>query len=1194
MDGTGPVRITVISVSIPAMKDTILYSRFLNTDFPGTAEFSLHLICSDRDVNRFDARRANEDILSCDLLILDLMGADDGAVDVISESLKKAKCQRIIISGFGPIKNRLGGYDEKRFRTNPEDAGNVKLFADYWKNSEGEDVASAFNLVLRKYFGKDYLPDSEPISTSTGTFLKNPVTGRIYHSREEYLVDHPRDITKQNIVLFFNSHKYPYDSHKALRIMFSRFGEFCNVLPVAFNKITSADIPKIRELVSDDCDLAVDLIAFRFIAGPMGGSSTEAMKLLRDLNVPFLRPFFLGKTDIDEWKQRMSGLTVMEFMLNVFMAELDGAVCTFPVGANGDSWTAEEFGITVSEVEIIEDRLERLCGKIKGYLRLRKLLNSEKRIALVGYNYPPGEGNLFGGAFLDTFTSLCRIAEHLRSEGYAIPEIDRDSLVDEFLKSGLTNGGDWIDPDEDSAIYFKGRNEHPSAVTDKWGPAPGKVLTGRKGYLIPGVVKGNLFLGLQPPRVSPGSDTSKDYHDPYMPPHHQYLAFYEWIRDEFKADAVVHIGTHGTVEFLPGKEVGMSGDCYPDNVMGDIPHFYLYYMGNPSEAMIAKRRTHAGLISYMSPPYVRSGLYGGLSELEGLIAEYRESLFTDKGRSDNVLEIIRSKAAEMRLPDDVDELEHELDDMRLSLIPKGFHIFGTPFDRDEAEEFAIQSMMFSHEGAVPMTQILEENNIEGDPVELSETIYRRFNADRIIPECVASDERTLPSLEYEKKVFEEAMTCHELSNLSRALNSEFIDVKPGDDVLRTPEVLPTGYNIVQFDPNKIPTMAAFERGAEAANNTINMHLADEGTFPKSVALVMWGLETSRSQGATIGQIMTYLGIRMVDTSGSFEERFEIIPIEELGRPRIDVTVSICGFFRDMFSGIVTGLNRVFRRLWETGETDEQSMFAKHTRENLEKLKAEGYSDEDALDLAVCRLFGPKEGLYGTGMTGTVNSSQWDDESELGNIFEDSLKHAYSLKRRGFDSGDLLKTNHAHVDVVSQIRQNVEYELIDLDHYYEFFGGLSKTVELARGSRAKMYITDNTGPRLKTQTVKSSIEHGVRTRLLNPKWIDGMLETDYHGAQKINDRFENVLGLAATTGAVESGVFSDMESVYVKDPEMRRRLQENNNFAYIGMLTRLSEAYRRKYWNASPEELRELEQAFLESEEIAEGETDRDH
>ncbi|MBR6038632.1 MAG: cobaltochelatase subunit CobN, partial [Candidatus Methanomethylophilaceae archaeon] len=428
-----------------------------------------------------------------------------------------------------------------------------------------------------------------------------------------------------------------------------------------------------------------------------------------------------------------------------------------------------------------------------------------------------------------------------------------------------------------------------------------------------------------------------------------------------------------------------------------------------------------------------------------------------------------------------------------------------------------------------------------------------------------------------------------------ALEGGYSKVKLGGDAQRNPEILPSGYNIVQFDPNAVPSDAAMARGAEAADGTIELYRREHnGEYPRSVAVVMWGLETSRTQGATVGQILRYLGFRRGRGGRDFASRFEPIPPEELGRPRIDVTVTICGFFRDMFSNIVTGLNALFARLDSMDEDDEVSNFARNTRENYSRLISEGYSEEDARDLSRCRLFGPGEGLYGTGgITDAVNSSSWKDEKDLSDIFVRNMGHAYSMRHRGLDVPGLMTMNHGRVDVVTQTRDMEERELIDLDHYYEFFGGLSKTVSLARGSGAAMYITDSAGPRLRTLDVRRSIEHGVRTRLLNPKWIDGMLRTDYHGAQHINDRFENVLGLAATTGAVDSGVFSDMEAVYIADKEMRDRLRKNNNWALMAMIDRLAEANSRGYWKATREELETLREAYDECEELAEDESDSD-
>ena len=594
----------------------------------------------------------------------------------------------------------------------------------------------------------------------------------------------------------------------------------------------------------------------------------------------------------------------------------------------------------------------------------------------------------------------------------------------------------------------------------------------------------------------------------------------------------------------------------------------------------------------MSPPYVRSGLYGDLAELEGMIAEYRESLIADPGRSANVLESITAKAEAMRLPADVDDLEHELDDMRLSLIPQGFHIFGKGFDEKEAEEFALQCMRFPHGTVRPLESILEE---KGDPkaAETAEIAYRKYILTGEVHESCVGDPDAIASLELASHINSDAMECHEVKNLLEALDGKYTRVKLGGDFQRNPEIVPTGYNMVQFDPNSIPSEAAFARGAEAAENIIEMYRKENGgRYPNSVAIVMWGLETSRTQGVTLGEILHLLGFRMTSTMGDMTRRFVPIPPEELGRPRIDVTVTICGFFRDMFSNIVAGLNKLFAVLDALDEPDEASSFAKNTRRNYSFLLKQGLSEEDARDLAVCRLFGPGEGLYGTsGITDAVNSASWEREEDLSDIFSKNMGHAYSLRFRGRDVPGLMESNHRNVDVVTQMRDMVERELIDLDHYYEFFGGLCKTVEVSRGSKAAMYITDTAGPRLRTMDVRTSIEHGVRTRLLNPKWIDAMLETDYHGAQHINDRFENVVGLAATTGAVSSSVFSDMESTYIADKGMRDRLMENNNWALMSMIDRLYEANRRGYWNATEEELRILEQALDECEDRAESDTE---
>ena len=363
------------------------------------------------------------------------------------------------------------------------------------------------------------------------------------------------------------------------------------------------------------------------------------------------------------------------------------------------------------------------------------------------------------------------------------------------------------------------------------------------------------------------------------------------------------------------------------------------------------------------------------------------------------------------------------------------------------------------------------------------------------------------------------------------------------------------------------------RGLKIAENTLEAYRREHGTWPRTVAVIAWGLEASRTQGETIGQILGYLGVRRAKNSSPWEHKYELIPASQLGRPRIDVVVNICGFFRDLFPNAIDNLDDVFRMVWQEGDG------VNYLKEHADaRFAATG----DA-ELAPGRLFGPREGEYGTDLRALVESSSWQAEEELGQSFTDSLHYLYTRHSRGLDARDLYRECLATVDCISQLRASTEYEVTDLDHYYEFFGGLAKSVEMVRGERSSLYITDVTAGQLHTETADRSIARGLRTRVLNPRWIDGMLAHPWHGAQKIAQRFENVLGLAATTGAVDPGFYDDLHSTYVADEKRRQQMILNNPHAYLSVLGRLLELHRRGYWDAGEDRLEELRQAVLEAE-----------
>ena len=579
-----------------------------------------------------------------------------------------------------------------------------------------------------------------------------------------------------------------------------------------------------------------------------------------------------------------------------------------------------------------------------------------------------------------------------------------------------------------------------------------------------------------------------------------------------------------------------------------------------------------------------------------MLDDYHHQLAFSKSAADEVKQNIAALAEKLSLPTDMEELESELYRLNSSLIPKGLHIFGQAYSDEEAQCYVRELLKKPHDDTPSLCDIAaEELGIDlvgaeekgGEPLRkinaLAEEYLDKYFAGESVPEKLSR------TIEYGRKKYAEVKQNAENEQLLNALSGGYIPAKAAGDIYRSPEVLPSGYNLYQFDQRFVPTLTAYQRGARAAENTIKTYFDKYGHYPNSTAVILWGLETSRTQGETIGQIMAYLGARLAKGNSAWNPKYELIPIEELGRPRIDVTINICGFFRDLFPNIIDNLDDLLHLVNEADETDGQNYMKANSKKLYAYLTDRGYDHDEAERLSVTRLFGPREGEYGTGITSIIETKAWENEEQIGSRFLSSLHYAYNRKERGGDMGDLYEQNLKSVEIVSQVRDNNEYEITDLDHYYEFFGGLAKSVEMVRGQKAVMLITDTTGAVPVTETAEKAVAKGIRTRVLNPKWIDGMLAHKYHGAQKIADRFENVMGLAATTGAVEQWIYNDLCAKYAQDEKMRRRMAENNPYAYMDILEQMEEYSRRGYWNADKEQLEAIRQAYLETENRIEGE-----
>jgi cobaltochelatase CobN len=1231
------MKLTFVTVSSPAIRCLIEVGKEIKEKYPKTLDLNIYYGIEEQDEKC--GKRLVEDIKTSDLVFVDLMGSPSSLVEYVYMGLEECKGHIVPYGGGAREYMRLGGFtaesmksDNKKvdmariakMRNTAETLGkimpgkmrdmrNYSNIMKYFKTADNYNISNMLYLMLRDYGNIKNMPKPLDPKETVGAGICNPQNMYFYENYDEYIRDFPYDKSKPIVSMLFYGHTYPMDTSSSVAGIKKRIEEFANVLPVGISGDYKNNEDKIRNILLKSTEKPIDLIvnfmSFRLGAGPMGGDFQAAVDMLKEIDVPYFHPYFMSRRTVEEWKDSIQGASSSEVLISVMLPELDGCIETYPVGAMGEPQYDAEFDIMTDELTLIDERVDKLISRIQSYIHIKNMANKDKKIAIICYNYPPGESNLFGGAFLDTFNSIENILKNLHENNYDLDPLTKKELMERFTAGGIVNSGRYSDACDKMIIYpdknYKKDLENSfdyDEMIKEWGNSPGNIMaTDSNEFLIPGIVDGNIFIGLQPARGT-NEDVEKSYHDKTMPPHHQYIAFYKWIKEEFKADAIIHVGTHGTLEFLKGKECGMSGNCYPDRLLADIPHIYLYYCGNPSEATIAKRRSHANLIGYQPPVFIQGELYGDYSRLMSLIDNYHQSLSLAPQTSEDILSDIKELSEKLNLPEDLDEIESELYRMKRSLIPKGLHIFGEGYSMEESKEYAKGILRYSRNGITSIRELVAKSKgydlnelldncqyetvkeIDDAAEKIVDFYFENKNLEGFPYIDKTNIDEYIDSLNYGMGIVETSGENHEMKGLLRVLDGKYNPAKLAGDIYRHPDILPSGYNLFQFDPRLIPTKTAYVRGEKICNNTLEAYKKEEGSYPLSTAVILWGMETSRTQGETFSQILAYLGVRISEKNSTWEPRFDIIPIEELGRPRIDVTINMCGFFRDMFPNLIGNLSEIFEALWQLDESDEESYFKRNTKRIYKKLLDEGYEEKKALELAASRIFGPKEGSYGTGITNIIETKNWEEEEQIGKAYIDSLQYVYNNRVRGKKIEGLYEENLKTVEIISQIRSNHEYEITDLDHYYEFIGGLSKSVEMVRGKKASVYIADTTGDRIHSESIEKSIGRGIRTRVLNPKWIDGMLEHQYHGVQKIADRFENIMGLAATTNKVEEWIYEDVYDSYVEDEELRKRLIDNNPYAYMDILEHMMEYYNRGYWDADEEKIEKIKELYLELED----------
>ncbi len=888
-----------------------------------------------------------------------------------------------------------------------------------------------------------------------------------------------------------------------------------------------------------DVDAVVSLTGFSLVGGPAYNDAAAAVEILARLDVPYLAVTPVEFQTLEQWQADARGLLPVEAAMMVAIPELDGATGSMVFG--GRSEASQEGRRQMSPDP---ERAAMLAARVAKLVSLRRCERAQRRLAIVLFNFPPNAGATGTAAYLSVFESLHRTLLGLAAGGYTVEVPDSVAALRARVLEG--NAERYGTPANVAvrvtASDHVRRETWLPDIERHWGAAPGRADSDGTNILILGAQLGHVFVGIQPGFGYEG-DPMRMLFEHGFAPTHAFAAFYRWIREDFAAHAVLHFGTHGALEFMPGKHAGLSGACWPDRLIGDLPNFNLYASNNPSEGALAKRRASATLISYMTPPVASAGLYRGLLDLKSSIDRWRQLEPETEAEPRAALSaLIQAQASAIDLADAqpewaeqaqgrIDRLREALVEFEQTLIPSGMHVIGAPPDA------AARAGMLDAAGVT-------------DPA-------RRAELDLLLA------------------------TDHEIPAVLHALDGGYLRPATGGDFLRTPEVLPTGRNLHGLDPFRIPSAFAVRDGALQADRLLACHAASGHGLPETVAMVLWGTDNLKTEGGPLSQVLWLLGAEPRHDSYGRLCGAQLVPLERLGRPRIDVVVTLSGIFRDLLPMQTRMIAEAALLAAEADEPAERNFVRKHA---LAFLASHGGD----MAAAALRVFGNSDDAYGANVNLLIDNGGWTDENELAEVFVKRKGYAYGVggkpQRQDALLGEMLKT----VDVAYQNLDSVELGVTTIDHYFDALGGMGRAVQRARGARAEIYIGDQTRGAGTVRTLSQQVSLETRTRALNPKWYEPLLQHGHEGVRQIEACVTNTLGWSATTGEVEPWVYRQLTETFVREPAMRERLCSLNPVASARIVNRLIEASERDYWKPDAAMRDELERAREELEDRLEG------
>jgi magnesium chelatase subunit H len=941
-------------------------------------------------------------------------------------------------------------------------------------------------------------------------------------------------------------------------------------------------------------DAVVSLTGFSLVGGPAYNDAKAAEEVLSRLDVPYVAAHPVEFQNLAQWGGSDRGLLPVESTIMVAIPELDGA--TSPIvfggrpGSPGVTCTGCHHACTFKQTDSAQDmsscpeRALMLAARVSKLVALRRTEHAARKVAIVIFNFPPNAGNIGSAAYLSVFESLFHTLTAMKAQGYSVDMPDSiDTLRDSVLLGNASLHGS--DGNVHTLIATDDHVKRERWLTEieaQWGPAPGRQLSNGDSIMVLGKQFGNVLIAVQPSFGYEG-DPMRLLFEKGLSPTHAFSAFYRYLREDFKANAVLHFGTHGALEFMPGKQSGMSGTCWPDRLIDDLPNIYLYASNNPSEGAIAKRRSGATLISYLTPPVAQAGLYKGLNDLKASIERWR-TMEPDAADRGEFAVLLQTQAAELNLAEleplwnaaaggDADGkvavLAEQMLELEYTLIPHGLHVAGRPPSAVERVDMLLAMADASH------GQVL--------PREAMESLVAGHTVDQAMKAGAIPRSETSTALITE--MFEANLLLAkdtEVGAMLRALDGRYIRPAPGGDILRTPAVLPTGRNMHGFDPFRIPSNFAVRDGAKQAQLLLDRHMADGNALPESIAMVLWGSDNLKNEGAPIAQALALMGtLPRFDSYGRLAGAL-LIPLSELGRPRVDVVITLSGIFRDLMPLQIKLLAEAAFLAASADEPLEMNWIRKH---------ALAYQQEHGctLEIASLRVYGNAEGAYGSNVNNLVESSRWTDEGELAETYTRRKGFAYGRSGRAVQQTALLKSALADVQLTYQNLDSVELGVTTVDNYFDTLGGITQAVKVAKGGATPpVYIGDQTKGDGAVRSLKEQVALETRTRMLNPKWYEGMLEHGYEGVRQIEVHVTNTMGWSATTGQVQPWVYEELSQTFMLDPAMRERLAKLNPTASARVANRLLEASDRQYWTPSPETLAALRLAGEELEDRLEG------